>query len=118
MLTREEIEKIDRECAEQHLTQQEYLSRHGIARHNYYRWKRRYKEEDGQSLVPAGFVPLMPGTSQPVRSGGKVRKSSKSSSESESFLSIEIRTSGGSAMRIQGNMTAAHLRELICASNV
>ena len=38
--------------------------------------------------------------------------------DQESFLTVEIRTSCGSAMRIQGNMTAAHLREIISASNV
>ena len=60
-MTREEIAAIDRECEEQHLSQQDYLDSHGIARHQYYRWKRRYREEDEQSLVPAGFVPMMPG---------------------------------------------------------
>ena len=67
MMTREEIAAIDRDCEQQHISQQEYLDSHGIARHQYYRWKRRYREEDEQSLVPAGFVPMMPGaaTSQP-----------------------------------------------------
>lgn len=87
-MTREEIAAIDRECEEQHISQQEYLDSHGIARHQYYRWKRKYREEDEQSL------------------------------DQESFLTVEIRTSCGSAMRIQGNMTAAHLREIISASNV
>lgn len=41
--------------------QQGYLDSHGIARHQYYRWKRKYREEDEQSLVPAGFVPMMLG---------------------------------------------------------
>ena len=61
-MTREEIAAIDRECEEQHISQQEYLDSHGIAKHQYYRWKRKYREEDEQSLVPAGFVPMMPGT--------------------------------------------------------
>ena len=104
---------------QQHISQQEYLDSHGIAKHQYYRWKRRYREEDGQSLVPAGFVPMMPGAaqSQPVPSqkpGGKKQKSQ----DQESFLTVELRTSSGSALRIQGNMTAAHLREIISASNV
>lgn len=60
-MTREEIAAIDRECDEQHISQQDYLDSHGIARHQYYRWKRKYREEDEQSLVPAGFVPMMPG---------------------------------------------------------
>ena len=119
MLTREEIETIDRACAEQHVSQQEYLDSHGIAKHQYYRWKRRYKEEDEQSLVPAGFVPMMPGTdSAPTMPRPKSKGRQNKPQDQESFLTVEIRSSCGSAMRIQGNMTAAHLREIISASNV
>ena len=118
-MTREEIAAINKECEQQHISQHEYLDSHGIARHQYYRWKRRYREEDEQSLVPAGFVPMMPGAAQsqpipPQKSRGEQQKSQ----DQESFLTVEIRTSCGSAMRIQGNMTAAHLREIISASNV
>ena len=56
-MTREEIAAIDKECEQQHISQHEYLDSHGIARHQYYRWKRRYREEDEQSLVPAGSGP-------------------------------------------------------------
>ena len=66
-MTREEIAAIDRECEEQHISQQDYLESHGIAKHQYYRWKRRYRDEDEQSLVPAGFVPMMPGAA-PIQS--------------------------------------------------
>lgn len=119
MLTREEIETIDRVCAEQHISQQEYLDSHGIARHQFYRWKRRYKEEDEQSLVPAGFVPMMPGSvPAPTMPQPKGRGKQSKLQDQESFLTVEIRTSCGSAMRIQGNMTANHLREIISASNV
>ena len=61
-MTRKEIAAIDWECVEQHSSQQEYLAKHAIAKHQYYRWKRRYREEDEQSLATAGFVPEMPGT--------------------------------------------------------
>lgn len=119
MMTREEIASIDRACEEQHISQQEYLDSHGIAKHQYYRWKRKYREEDEQSLVPAGFIPLMPGTT-PVQSvpGQRSKGKQQKPKDQESFLTVEIRTSCGSAMRIQGYMTAAHLREIISASNV
>ena len=68
MMTREEIAAIDRESEEQHISQQDYLSNHGIARHQYYRWKRKYREADEQSLVPAGFVPMVPGSASAVPS--------------------------------------------------
>ena len=119
MLTREEIETIERECAAQHISQQVYLDNHGIAKHQFYRSKRRYKEEDEQSLVPAGFVPVMPGAvSSPAAPLPRTRGKQGRLQDQESFLTVEIRTSCGSAMRIQGNMTAAHLREIISASNV
>ena len=117
-MTREEIAAIDRECEERHISQQNYLESHGIAKHQYYRWKRRYREEDEQSLVPAGFVPMMPGAAPAVPSPKSRSKQQKSQQDQESFLTVEIRTSCGSAMRIQGNMTAAHLREIISAGNV
>lgn len=37
MMTREEIAAIDRECEERHISQQDYLENHGIAKHHYYR---------------------------------------------------------------------------------
>lgn len=87
MMTREEIAAVDRECEEQHISQQAYLESREIARHQYYRWKRRYREEDEQSLVPAGFVPMMQGSIQaqsvPVqRSRGKQQMSPAASRRS------------------------------------
>lgn len=117
-MTREEIAAIDQECEEQHISQQEYLEKHGIARHQYYRWKRKYREEDEQSLAPAEFVPMMPGPAPTVPVQKAKGKQQKLQQEQESFLTVEIRTSCGSAMRIQGNMTAAYLREIISSSNV
>jgi len=120
MMTREEIAAIDRECEEQHISQQDYLESHGIAKHQYFRWKRRYREENEQSLVPAGFVPMMPGPvpAQSIPAQKNRGKQQKLQQDQETFQTVEIRTSSGSAMRIQGNMTAAHLREIISASNV
>lgn len=117
-MTREEIAAIERECEERHISQQGYLENHGIAKHQYYRWKRRYREEDEQSLVPSGFVPMMPGPAPTALAQKSRGKHKKSQQDQESVLTVEIRTSCGSAMRIQGNMTAAHLREIISASNV
>ena len=86
MMTREEIAAIDRECEERHISQHDYLESHGIAKHQYYRWKRRYREEDGLSLVPSGFVPMVPG-STPAAPAQKSRgRHQKSQQDQESFL--------------------------------
>ena len=75
MMTREEIAAIDRECEEQHISQQDYLESHEIAKHQYYRWKRKYREEDERSQVPAGFVPMMPWSgSHPVHASPEVQR--------------------------------------------
>ncbi|MGM9742575.1 MAG: hypothetical protein ACI3ZC_05905, partial [Candidatus Cryptobacteroides sp.] len=71
-----------------------------------------------QTLVPAGFVPMMPGPSPAVSAQKSKGKQQKFQQDQVSLLTVEIRTSCGSAMRIQGNMTAAHLWEIISASNV
>jgi len=118
MLTREEILKIDRECKELNIKRDDYLDRNGITRHNYYRSKRHYKDEDVNVLAPAGFVPVMPGVENMITTRPGRKPSNKAKESSESFLSIEIRTSNGSAMRIQGGMKPEHLRELIFACNV
>lgn len=55
----------------------------------------------------------------PARTVGKYSKTVKPAEEgNESYLTIELQTSTGTAMRIQGVMTPAHLRELITAGNV
>ena len=115
------IAAIERECAERHVSQQEYLESHGIAKHQFYRWRRKYRAEEAAALVPAGFVPMMPGAvpepSQPQTRAG-VKQASAKVREPEIYLTVEIRTAVGCAMRIQGSMTASHLREIISAGNV
>ena len=50
----------------------------------------------------------------PARTPGKA-KAKAGVVESESFLTVELRTASGTMMRIQGSMTAAHLHEIITA---
>ena len=55
----------------------------------------------------------------PARTSGKVGKQPQSAeNNAESYLTIELQTRTGTAMRIQGVMTPAHLRELILVGNV
>lgn len=118
MLTREQILEIDQYCQEHKVSQQQRLNELGIGRHQFYVWKRKYRLEDEAGNTPCGFVQLRPGgefmpsSMPPAKTSGK-RKGA--SSMQESFLTVEIRTSSGTAMRIQGNMTAAHLHEIISA---
>ena len=127
MLTREQILEVDNYCAEHNITQQQGLEELNIRRDQYYRWKKKYRDEDenGEGPEAGAFLqlpssgafmsPMMP----PARTSVKSRsKSGEPQAQEQSFLTVELRTASGSAMRIQRCMTAAHLRELIAASNV
>lgn len=62
---------------------------------------------------------IVPQTMPPARTAGKSGKPVKLTEEkNESYLTVELQTRTGTAMRIQGVMTPSHLRELIAAGNV
>ena len=55
----------------------------------------------------------------PARTPGKsIKPCNLVEDKSESYLTIELQTRTGTAIRIQGVITPAHLRELIAAGNV
>lgn len=127
MLTREQILEIDSYCAEHRIRQIDRLAELDIPRHQFYRWKRKYRDEDEREQgAEAGAFLQLPSTGAfmspmmpPAHTSGKSRsKAGAPQPQEQSFLTVELRTASGSAMRIQGCMTAAHLRELIAASNV
>ena len=127
MLTREQILEIDSYCAEHKIRQIDRLAELEIPIQQFYRWKRKYREEDESDQgAKAGAFLQLPSTGAlmspmmtPSRTSGKPRsKAGAPQPQEQSFLTIELRTASGSAMRIQGCMTAPHLREIIAASNV
>ena len=125
MVTREQILEIQSYCAEHGITQGARLDELHINRSRFYRWQRKYREEDeqGDGKNIGSFVQLTPGGSfissmmPPARTSSKARPN-KGTADDQSFLTIEMRTSSGLAIRIQGGMTPAHLKELIAAGNV
>ena len=94
-------------CAEHKVTQESRLDELNIPRHQFYRWKKRYRESDEAGQTPEGgsFLRLTPGGSfvspmmPPSRPSGKT-KGGPGTAVAESFLTIELRTVSGSAMRI------------------
>lgn len=122
-MPREEILKIASYCQEHKITYKERLDELKIPYWTFYKAKRKYRLQDEASPESRGeFKQLTPGTfspgAMPVRSNRSKRPSGSGTSCQESYLTIELRTSSGTAMRIQGNMTPAHLRELIYGGNV
>ena len=124
MMTREEILSIEEYCAEHKISHKKRLEELGIPFWNFYKAKQKYRKEDEQDAQPGQFVQLssgryVPQTMPPARTVGKSGKAVKPTDErSESYLTIELQARTGTAMRIQGVMTPAHLRELIAAGNV
>ena len=124
MITREEFLSIEEYCAEHTVSHKDRLEELGISPWSYYAAKRKYREDDKSSDTAGQFVQLssgrfVPQAMPPARTSGKVCKQPKSAvNNAESYLTIELQTRTGTAMRIHGVMTPAHLRELITAGNV
>ena len=87
MLTREQIPEMDIYCAEHQISQSQYLDEHNFPRHQYYVWKRKYRQEE---LRPGGefVLPMMP----PAKTSGKAKAKTGSVENRESFLTVDIRT--------------------------
>ncbi len=121
MLTREQILEIQSYCAEHGISQKERLVELNINISQFYRWQQKYRQEDEQSSEPGAFVQLRPGgefvspTMPPAKTSGKAKAKPGTVDNTESFLTVEIRTAAGTMLRIQGSMTAAHLHEIITA---
>lgn len=100
MLTREQILEVDTYCAEHQISQSQYLKEHNIPRHQYYVWKRKYRQEDEQSSEPGAFVQLRPGgvfvspMMPPAKTSGKAKAKTGTVDNTESFLTVEVRTAG------------------------
>lgn len=124
MMTREEILSIEEYCAEHKISHKKRLEELGIPFWSFYKAKQKYRRADEQAAQPGQFVQLasgryVPQTMPPARTAGKSGKPVKPTEEkNESYLTVELQTRTGTAMRIQGVMTPAHLRELIAAGNV
>lgn len=123
-MTREEILSIEEYCAEHKVSHRKRLEELDIPFWHFYKAKKMYRKEDEQDAGPGQFIQLSSGkyVSQampPARTSGKSGKPCKLVEEkSESYLTIELQTRTGTAIRIQGLLSPAHLRELIAVGNV
>lgn len=120
LLTREEVLEIERHCAENNICKTHYLKEKGINYRCYYRSKQQFREEDGgdRSKAIGSFIelPSKPGTvvsaiMPPKKTHKEITK--RQAKSLEGSLTIEMQTRGGVAMRIQGNFSPSHLRELM-----
>ena len=123
-MTREEILSIEEYCAEHKVSHRKRLEELEIPFWHFYKAKKKYREDDEQDGQSGQFIQLsssryvsqaMPPAHTPGRSGKPCKSVDEKNS---SYLTIEVQTRTGTAIRIQGVITPAHLRELIAAGNV
>ena len=106
-MTREEILSIEEYCIEHNVSHKKRLEELEIPFWHFYKAKKKYRKDDEQGSRSGEFIQL---------SSDKACKPTEE--KSESYLTIELQTRTGTAIRIQGVITPAHLRELIAAGNV
>ena len=126
MLTREEILTIEDYCAEHKVTHKTRLAELNIPFWAFYKAKKKYREQDILGGNSTGqFVQLssgrcVSGKMPAARTTGRAGKYDvkQTSARSESYLTIELQTRCGTAMRIQGMMTPDYIKDILHASNV
>ena len=115
MLTREQIEEIRTESREKGVSIKNLLKEKGIPESQYFWWKRKYSKP----TVPEGFLPVsedgLPAAMTAHFSGSAPSSKGKSKPDAtgENWMSIELRTVGGTDMRIQGGLTPAMMYTIL-----
>lgn len=110
-MTLEEIQSIESYCSENGITIKQRLHELNIPESNFYYARRALAAR--QSTSEGSFIQL--GDASGLTFPEPARSASASSSRKgknvpvESYMTLELRTEFGSAMRIQGNFTSEHL---------
>ena len=109
MMTLEEIQSIESYCSENGITIKQRLHELNISESNFYYARRALAAR--QSTSEGSFIQLGNASGltfpEPARSASGSRKGKNV--PVESYMTLELRTESGSAMRIQGNFTSEHL---------
>ena len=123
-MTREEIQDIIQYCQDHGISYKQRLTELGIPLWKFYEWKRRYIIEDklhpqheGEFIQLPSTGNFVPSVLPPARTQNVKKQNEIVSEDTQSYMTVELRTIDGSQMVIQGNMTAAHLREIIKGMN-
>ena len=108
-MTLEEIQSIESYCSENGITIKQRLHELNISESNFYYARRALTAR--QSTSGGSFIQLGNASGltfpEPARSASGSRK--RKNVPVESYMTLELRTESGSAMRIQGNFTSEHL---------
>lgn len=119
MMTKEEVAGIVAYCTENNISQKQRLAELGISEWQFYSSKRKYAPKRGGDnagkflqLAPGGA--FLPDPIKPARSRSVRQKEADRGAVS---VSVELRTPGGTVMRISGDLTGRELRDIIEASS-
>jgi len=113
MITREQIEEIQAESREKGVSVKQTLQEKGIPASQYFWWKRKYVLES----TPEGFLPIAGGNlpvGMSVAMGAALSRGRRKATPSdENWMSVELRTSCGADVRIQGGITPAMMYTIL-----
>ena len=106
-------------CDENKISYKQRLAELGIKPWCFYDAKRKYApREDGENA--GEFLRLMPGGSflpDPIKPSRSRSGKQKAADKEAVAVSIELRTSTGTMMRISGDLTGSELKDIILASS-
>lgn len=119
MLSKAEVANILTYCRENNVSHKSRLEELGIPEWRFYESKRRYASESPSDDSTEEFLQLSSSSDfVPIPSfSSKVIKKQKKTHPSESkMLNIELKTSSGTMMRIQGELDRSFLQSIILAA--
>lgn len=117
-MTKEEVLQVVSYCQQHNVTYSSYLSQHGIPKWKFYKSKCKYIAEEEKAGRTGEFVQLVPGEpALPIDLSAyeSRRGRQKKKPVVREELKLEVRCPSGKVLRLQGDLSADQLRELIKA---
>ena len=114
MLTEEQVIEIEHYCHDHNVSRKSRLKELNIDPNHFYRLKRKLLS-DSNDLSNGRFLQLNANGefASAVQQFPQKREKGSEVGIRKSFLTIELRNEHGTAMRIQGEMSAEQLREIM-----
>lgn len=122
MITKEEVASIVKYCNDNGVSYKDRLSELGVPEWRFFQSKRHYAKEQASSASSSDeFLQLTAGgdfVPMPAFAAKTGRGFSKKNTQAPKMISVELRTSNGTMMRIQGELDKVCLQSIIQASSV
>lgn len=114
MMTKEEIAGIVLYCKQQNVSFKSRLEELGIPQWQFYEAKRRYVENNSDELLGIGKEGAFIACPDLQRKNFKVKEDP--SLMSDGSMSMELQTTSGLIMRIQGNLSSTQIQAIILSA--